>query len=255
MVQRRPAQSSGPCVLVVPPFAEEMNKCRRMIAEAANALAALGVAALVPDLFGTGDSEGEFRDADWETWKADLDTAVAWASEEGWPVKGVLAIRLGGVLAAEWLRERHHQLERAVLWQPVESGNAFLTQFLRLRVAASMMESRRETVGELRKKLSEGETLEVAGYELSGRLATQLDAAQLLDHLGALAKEITCFDVGPDSAPAQSPRVKRLSERAAACGTRWTAEQLSGEPYWTSTEIVALPKLVEKSAAVFGASL
>src|SRR6185436_14934074 len=69
-------------------IAEEMNKCRRMIAEAANALAALGVAALVPDLFGTGDSEGEFRDADWETWKADLDTAVAWASEEGWPVKG-----------------------------------------------------------------------------------------------------------------------------------------------------------------------
>ena len=86
-----------------------------MIADLANALAAQGVAALVPDLFGTGDSEGEFRDADWETWKADLDTAVAWTQEAGWPVKGVLAIRLGSVLAAEWLRERRHPVERAVL--------------------------------------------------------------------------------------------------------------------------------------------
>ena len=253
MVLRRPAQSSGPCVLVVPPFGEEMNKCRRMIVEVARALAAEGTAVLVPDLYGTGDSEGEFRDADWETWKADLDTAVGWAKEQGWLLKGVLAIRLGSVLAAEWLRERNHALERAVLWQPVESGNAFLTQFLRLRVAASMMDSRRETVGELRKKLSGGETLEVAGYELSGRLATQLDGAQLLENLGALAKEIACFDVGPDAAPAESPRIKRMSERAAAGGTRWVAQQLTGEPYWTSTEIVALPKLVEKSAAALGA--
>ncbi len=206
----------------------------------------------MPDLYGTGDSEGEFRDADWETWKVDLDTAVAWATEQGWPLKGVLAIRLGGVLAAEWLRERGHQLERAVLWQPVESGNSFLTQFLRLRVAASMMESRRETVTELRKKLSDGETLEVAGYELSGRLATQLDAAQLLEHLGMLAREITCFDITPESAGVESPRLRRLSERAAACGSRWDAQQLAGEPFWASTEIVALPKLVERSAAAFG---
>jgi hypothetical protein len=48
----------------VPPFAEEMNKSRRMIAEVGRRLEGSGVGMLLVDLFGTGDSEGEFAQAD-----------------------------------------------------------------------------------------------------------------------------------------------------------------------------------------------
>ena len=60
-----------------------MNKCRRMIAEVGRRLEGSGVGMLVVDLFGTGDSEGEFAQADWQRWKADLAGAVQWAAAEG----------------------------------------------------------------------------------------------------------------------------------------------------------------------------
>ena len=49
-------------ILFLPPFGEEMNRSRRHVAEAASAFAAAGWLVAVPDLFGTGDSAGEFVD-------------------------------------------------------------------------------------------------------------------------------------------------------------------------------------------------
>src|SRR3546814_14690353 len=65
-------------LVYLPPFAEEMNRSRRMAALQARALAALGIDVLLLDLFGTGDSAGDFRDARWEIWREDAMAAVAW---------------------------------------------------------------------------------------------------------------------------------------------------------------------------------
>ena len=56
---------AAPCgtVLFIPPFAEEMNRARRMVALQARDLAAAGWDVLQLDLFGTGDSQGDFGDA------------------------------------------------------------------------------------------------------------------------------------------------------------------------------------------------
>src|SRR3546814_14337350 len=54
-------------LVYLPPFAEEMNRSRRMAALQARALAALGIDVLLLDLFGTGDSAGDFRDARWRS--------------------------------------------------------------------------------------------------------------------------------------------------------------------------------------------
>ena len=62
-------------VLYVHPLAEEMNKSRRMAALQARALAASGWFVLQVDLFGCGDSDGDFGDADWQRWLADVDEA------------------------------------------------------------------------------------------------------------------------------------------------------------------------------------
>ena len=53
-------------VVLLPPFAEEMNLSRRMLRLQASALAERGIAALVLDLFGTGDSAGDFGDSLWD---------------------------------------------------------------------------------------------------------------------------------------------------------------------------------------------
>src|SRR5579864_8605852 len=70
--------------IYVPPFAEEMNLARRMAALQARALAATGSGILLLDLFGTGDSGGDFCDARWELWIDDILAAADWLRAHGW---------------------------------------------------------------------------------------------------------------------------------------------------------------------------
>src|SRR5690606_29370002 len=117
-------------------------------------LAALGIDVLLLDPFGTGDSAGDFGEARWETWRADAEAAVAWLGERcGGPV-GLWGLRLGAVLAADVAAQANGRIAYLVLWQPVLFGERFLTQFLRLRVAAGMGgQAVQETTKDLRARL------------------------------------------------------------------------------------------------------
>ena len=86
-------------LLLVPPFAEELNKCRRLMALCAQRLAAAGAEVWWPDLFGTGDSAGAFSDASWSHWVDDLceiDAALAQSAPDAAPA--YLALRSGALL-------------------------------------------------------------------------------------------------------------------------------------------------------------
>ena len=68
-------------VIYVHPFAEEMNKSRRMAALQARAMAAAGYTVLQVDLLGCGDSSGDFGDATWESGIENLVEAGAWLQD------------------------------------------------------------------------------------------------------------------------------------------------------------------------------
>jgi len=72
-----------------------MNHTRRAAALLARALAGSGWGVLQVDLFGCGDSDGEFRDASWKTWVDDLITAFDWLQERVGGRVGLVGIRLG----------------------------------------------------------------------------------------------------------------------------------------------------------------
>ena len=248
---RGPTGGSAPFVLVAPPFGDEMNKSRKMVTELAAALADRGIATLVVDPYGTGDSEGEFREADWRGWVDDLLAAVTWATERGLRLHGLLGVRLGALLAAAVASGLPQPVARAVFWQPVVDGQRFVTQFLRLRVAASLMEDRKETVGALRERSQGGETLEVAGYELSPALLEQLDALRLDPAAAVSLGRLTWLEVvraegdGPPAAALGVVESLRPELPRVEIGT------VVGEPFWTSTEIVRIPALVERSVRAF----
>lgn len=245
---RQPATVARGCVLVIPPFAEEMNKCRRMVTEVALGLAAQGVATVVPDLFGTGDSEGDFADGDWPTWQDDVGSVVRWMRDQGMPATNLLSIRLGCALTLSCATSQVFPPVRStVLWQPTFDGGRFLQQFLRLRTAASLMEDRKETVPGLRKQLTDGVTLEVAGYRLSSRLASDLDALKvpyaLPGELGAVAWLEVVRDVG---AGLPLPSVELIG-RSRQQGQSVDEMAFAGEPFWAATEIVTNEAVVRHS--------
>lgn len=245
---RTPSSSSGECTLVVPPFAEEMNKSRKLVTDFAQHEQRKGRGVLCVDLSGTGDSEGEFEGASVERWIDDLATAHAWSTAAGWRVTSVLGIRLGAILAATMFRQRNLDLSRAVFWQPVTSGARLIDQFLRVRVMAMRMEEdRSETVADLRARLNARETVEVAGYALSGALCAGIDALDLAGTLVPPFPPVRWLDVVADTAAPVPPGTQRAIDKVRASGCRVEHEQVVGEPFWMATEIVTNQALVAAS--------
>jgi exosortase A-associated hydrolase 2 len=238
--------------MVVPPFGDEMNKSRRMLTEMAKGLNSRGVAVVIPDLHGTGDSEGSFGDASWQTWISDVGSACDWAEAEGLPVRGLLAVRTGALLAAQHVRAYPRaQIAATVLWQPVASGRTFVKQLLRIRAMAGAVDGRtRETVEDLRARIANGETIVVAGFALTASTIEPLNSADLAqlagDGLGML----------------HSIEVTRLQEKCGQysenIGSRSVrVVRFLGEPYWNATEIVCdmnvVSHTVETMAEALGA--
>jgi exosortase A-associated hydrolase 2 len=251
-VLRRGSPTSGRCVLVVPPFAEEMNKSRRMVALASIRLAAAGVVTVMPDLYGTGDSGGDFADADWELWRDDVVRTVRWCDSRVGPVTGVLAVRLGCALACdEQVLAAMPALSRTVFWQPVLDGSRFLAQFLRLRVAASMANDVRESVADLRRALSVVGEIEVAGYRVPSGLAGALDEIREPPVLPVGLGVVEWFELVRENGLPVAPSSSRLIQASVAAGLSVAGHSLLGEPFWAATEIVTNDELVRATVDVF----
>jgi exosortase A-associated hydrolase 2 len=227
------------------PFCEEMNKARRMAALQSRRLAAAGYAVLQIDLFGCGDSSGDFVDATWETWKRDLQIALGWLRPR---VRGSLCLwglRLGATLAADVARDPGLGIDRLLLWQPVGNGELFLTQFLRLRLAAEMLADGAAQTGvrELRESLSRGNALEVAGYDVHPRLAADIDALRLADLVPAV-KRVHCLEVSAAEEPRPSPASQRVLDAWRSKGLEVHAAAVRGEAFWATLEIAECEALL-----------
>ncbi|RMD87658.1 MAG: hydrolase 2, exosortase A system-associated [Alphaproteobacteria bacterium] len=164
-------------LLLIAPFAEELNRSRRMMITLARRLAFTGFAATIADLHGTGDSAGRFADASWRGWLDDLAFLRREIGDRGplW----LAGIRTGALLAAAAMAEDRAGVVGALMIAPVSSGARFLAQFLRIRIAAEMARDRRETTAALKARLEAGETLPVGGYALTPDMARALSEASL----------------------------------------------------------------------------
>lgn len=235
-------------ILHVPAFAEEMNKCRRMVVLQAERFANAGYGVLVVDLYGTGDSGGEFSEARWEVWKADLDVALDWLRGNGAETIKLWGLRMGGLLAVELAREHNNEIHDLVLWQPVVDGRLMLTQFLRLRLAGEMMAgNKQESMATLRQRFAAGELVEVGGYELAPDLAAALEQRSLgsLSLPGSMA--VNWLEVVPNSERSFSPMSQRIVEMWRGSGVRVAAATVIGNAFWATQEIALAPRLLDET--------
>jgi exosortase A-associated hydrolase 2 len=237
----------------VHPFGEEMNKSRRMAALQARSLAALGYGVLLIDLYGCGDSSGDFGEARWDIWKQDLALGQRWLSDRlGLPV-GLWGLRLGALLALDYARDPAQPLASILLWQPVHSGSTYLTQFLRLRVANQMLAEGNEkssgTQG-LRDALQAGQTLEVAGYDLAPALAEAIDALDATV-LSTSACPLVWFEVVSSEGRPISPASARITAAWLRAGADLQVHLVPCLPFWATQEVTECAALVAATSAVF----
>lgn len=236
----RPARGT---VVFAPPFAEELNKCRRMAAQTARALSADGWAVVQADLYGCGDSAGDFGAASWSQWVADLERAIAAHHAQG--TLWLWAIRAGALLLSPLLQR--YPTANLLLWQPQTDGVQALNQFLRLRASAALLDGNGSTERRhLRERLARGHSIEVAGYELAPGVANPLAEARL-GLPPQFGGRVVWFDVvdGPEDSVA--PDKQRLVELWRGAGHAVQLETVVGPKFWQTVEIAEAPALVERT--------
>ncbi len=243
-----PSGACRGCVLFVPPFAEELNKSRRMIALQSRALSEIGYAVLSVDPYGCGDSSGDFEEARWEIWMEDLTLAAQWLMKKHEKPITLWGLRFGALMGLEFARTCGESFERIVLWQPVQSGEAHLTQFLRLRVTAEMLSGGKTTTQELRDRLSSDGTVEIAGYELPMDVAKNMDRLKLQDlGIPGVWHHWMEFTASGELSPASV----RILDTWAKKGIKCDVAKVQGEPFWSTQEITDCPALIEETARLF----
>lgn len=237
-------------VLHVPAHAEEMNKSRRMVARQARMLAGLGIGVLQIDLYGCGDSDGLSGDARWEIWRDDILLALAWLGKRTDGPLSLWGLRLGCLLALD-AAQAHAHLAFILLWQPVPEGAAYLTQFLRLRLAADMLASAGAAgdTGALRKELAGGASLDIAGYTITPALAKAIDDASI-NAMAAPFCPVHWLDLAPQAGRAMAPG--RAATASALVNSGWTLDTavVVGPSFWASQEISEAPALLDATAAL-----
>lgn len=219
--------------LYLHPFAEEMNRSRRIAALQARTFAAMGFAVLQIDLFGCGDSSGDFGDARWEIWKHDVHLALQWLEEYAGGQVSLWGLRMGATLALDVARTSSDRIAALLLWQPVLQGSLFLTQFLRMRLAADMLgpDSKSADTATLRARLADGKPIEVAGYELAPDMAAAIDSIDVASWQAPVAP-VHWFELVPESNPVITPQANRLGHAWRQAGRTLSQVAIPGRPFW-----------------------
>lgn len=228
-----------------------MNKSRRMAAVQARAFADAGFAVLQVDLHGCGDSSGDFVDARWETWKRDVAVAADWLTANVSAPLHLWGLRLGGTLGLECWLDAPGRFASAILWQPVLQGESFMTQFLRLAVAGHLVRPSEKALSteDLRRRLREGDAVEVAGYELAPELVHAIDARRL-DQWALAGAQVNWLDVRRTIGVAPAG-VQRVLDRWQTNGVRPNYGCVVGDSFWSSDDIIEVAELVTATTALY----
>jgi exosortase A-associated hydrolase 2 len=241
-------------ILYVHPFAEELNKSRRMVALQARAFAAHGFGVLQIDLYGCGDSSGDLSGARWEIWREDMMLACAWLKQRISGAFSLWGLRLGALLALDLACGQAIELDRVILWHPVLQGRNYLDHFFRLRLANQMMDNKtgdNASYPPPRKILACGETIEVAGYEISPDLAADIDALDATSKMPPIP--VLWFEIGLSGGDAASAHVTRQVERWRSGNVTLSLHVVPGTQFWAAAENLECPSLLEATTA-FSAS-
>jgi exosortase A-associated hydrolase 2 len=223
-------------------FGEERKSSALTMSRLARAVAAAGLPALRFDYYGTGDSEGEFVEADVHTRLEDIQTAADCLREKsGCKRVALLGLRLGATLAAR-AAERMDEVTGLVLVEPVPDGEKYLGAELRRQLVRQMMTHGKGSASreEIMQSLQDEEfVFDLDGFGITGTTYRQVCG---------LGLDQVAYD-GPVLVVQLHFNEKSKSELEAVCeayreaGAGVTFEKLVLPPIWNRIDITLAPEL------------
>jgi len=231
---------SDTAILCLPSIIEELNLARAVVAKQAQMFAQHNIPCFVLDYFGTGDSEGEFEQADCDLWLENVLTAGEWLKQQGFSKIILFGVRFGGLLMMAHQESLHQRLPivKQILWKPVTNGKQFAGQFLRIKQANSMMNQSSAKIN-WRQHILDGNNTEVAGYLVTPKMLATMELLKLQDNMQP-ASSVIWFEL---AAKEPTPLTQRII-------ANWSENSVSvycvkTPPFWQVPEVFSLPELCQ----------
>ena len=247
-VLHSPAGDVQGCLVLCHPIFEEKKQAHRILVEFARSAVDTGLVVLRFDLSGCGDSEGEFRDATYARWLADVGAAIDFAkSAAGVAEVGLMGLRIGGTLAADAAAART-DVSSLILWQPVLSGKDYLHLDLRKKQIREMLtDGESSATGDaIQAGFAAGEDYDASGYQLSAAL---YDGLSVIDLLGktqsGMDRRVLIVEVCAGKSP--SAGMTRFATAAGDAGSEATLEVVNLPPFWSRIGITDCGALLERT--------
>lgn len=238
-------------VIYIHPFAEELNKSRRMVALQSRALAAAGYDVLQIDLLGCGDSSGDFVDASWKAWCSDVSLAYHWLRSQSEAPLILWGLRAGCLLTAAAAADLP-ETANFIFWQPVISGKQHWRHFMRLGSAANMLIGQAIRTANMRSTYAQsGQSVEVAGYSVSLALAEGLQEAELSPPAGKSGR-VAWLAISNSNELGIEPAASETTEQWRGAGYDVSAHLVQGPAFWQTAEIEEVNGLVTVTLDVLG---
>jgi exosortase A-associated hydrolase 2 len=241
-------------LIYIHPFAEELNKTRRMVALQVKSIAEAGYSVLQIDLLGCGDSSGDFGDASWDAWLNDVELAYQYIRQRSKAPIWLWGLRAGCLIAAS-VAPRLPEKVNFLFWQPMISGQVVLQQFLRLAAAGALTDEGggKGVVSRLKVELAAGSEVEVAGYRLSPLLTNLLAVAEAKPLMGE-AINLIWLEISSRENPEISASTATQLENWRNAGHQVELQIVSGPSFWQAAEIELAPALLDATLAVLEAA-
>lgn len=224
--------------LLVPPFGEEMNRCRRFFLMLSQNLARNGHFVTLADLSGTGDSAGELETVAWDEWVGEVERLIDFVAARTRGRANLVAVRSGALLAFEASCRSDFQVSSISLIDPVNDGSKFVNELLRLKLAAALSSGARVNRTALWADWQAGRTVCVAGYRIPAKIALPLSSRSLSDFPLDPGIAVSIYQTGQgETGPSKSAPAGITLDVAV--------ENVIAPSWWRQTEPEPVPALVE----------
>lgn len=237
-------------VIILPPFAEEMNKSRHIFKQLLTLLSQQQFYGFMLDHYGTGDSEADLDQATISLWRDDLQLLLQHLVHWQFASVSFIALRFGSLQLFDLLNHITLPLpiKQLVLWQPMFDSGRFWQQFCRIKIAEAMANGDKINQTQIQQQLTAGQIVEIAGYPIN--LAFYQSIQQINPDIPtALTKlPLSWFELSKLDTIA-IPVQKMRDNLVEKCQLHF--QQIKAEAFWQTTELATAEQLIHLTLLQF----
>ena len=221
-----------------------------MLALLGQRLASAGMLYILPDLYGTGDSEGDFEQATWEQWTSNVCTVADSLTEHGIAGLDVVALRSGAFLIPGLERSAYPDPRRVVFWNPVQRGSKMIDQLLRSKVIKDSAIKDRGSVATVRAEIRRAGEMEIAGYRITDDLVSSVDRLDLSRLNLPRDSEVHWIELSPIDTDRVPPGVESVKDAWLERAKSVSYSRMVGTQFWMGPEIDLVPELISQTSEI-----